>query len=224
MPGYKCVFVGDKESKKTEMIITYLKGEYPEKYVPSVFENQDVYVELERKTFQLRLWDTGGQNDYDRLRPLSYPNTNVVLICFSIVNQKSFENVKNKWIPEIQHFCPKVPFILVGTELDKRDDQETINELKEKGLSPITYQQGLEMAKEFKAFNYIECSARKQQNLKEVFQEAVRASRNPKYYIQFKKKKEKEEKAKLKQKQKEEQKKKKEEQKKKKEKEKKKQN
>merc|ERR1739844_709663 len=79
--------------------------------------------------------------DYDRLRPLSYPQTDVFLICFSLVNPASFENVRAKWYPEVRHHCPQVPIILVGTKLDLREDKETIDKLKEKRLAPITYPQ-----------------------------------------------------------------------------------
>lgn len=62
----------------------------------------------------LGLWDTAGQEDYDRLRPLSYPQTDVFLICFSVASPSSFENVTSKWYPEIKHHCPDAPMILVG--------------------------------------------------------------------------------------------------------------
>lgn len=54
------------------------------------------------------------QEDYDRLRPLSYPGTDICLVCFAVNSQTSFENVRNKWWPEIRHFCPDVPVLLVG--------------------------------------------------------------------------------------------------------------
>ena len=57
---------------------------------------------------ELALWDTAGQEDYDRLRPLSYPDTDVILLCFAINNKDSLENVCEKWKPEVSHFCPKV--------------------------------------------------------------------------------------------------------------------
>ena len=63
------------------------------------------------------------------------------LICFSLVNPASFENVRAKWYPEVRHHCPNVPIILVGTKLDLREDKETIEKLKEKRLAPITYPQ-----------------------------------------------------------------------------------
>jgi len=121
------------------------------------------------------LWDTAGQEDYDRLRPLSYPQTDVFLICFSLVNPASFENVRAKWYPEVRHHCQSVPLILVGTKLDLRDDTDTIAKLKEKRLAPVTYPQGLAMSKDVGAVKYLECSALTTKGLKNVFDEAIRA-------------------------------------------------
>ena len=116
---------------------------------------------------------------YDRLRPLSYPQTDVFLACFSIISPASFENVKAKWYPEINHHCPNVPIILVGTKIDLREDKETINRLAEKKLAPVSHQQGMQLAKEIKAIKYLECSALTQTGLKAVFDEAIRAVLQP---------------------------------------------
>ena len=67
--------------------------------------------------YTLGLFDTAGQEDYDRLRPLSYPQTDVFLVCYSVVSPSSFENVKEKWVPEITHHCQRTPFLLVGTQI-----------------------------------------------------------------------------------------------------------
>jgi small GTP-binding protein len=69
---------------------------------------------------ELALWDTAGQEDYDRLRPLSYPDTDVVLVCFSLDSPDSLENISEKWTPEVKHFCPSVPMLLVGLKKDLR--------------------------------------------------------------------------------------------------------
>merc|ERR1711964_689484 len=136
-------------------------------------------VMVDGKPINLGLWDTAGQEDYDRLRPLSYPQTDVFLICFSLISPSSFDNVKTKWHPEVSHHCPNTPTLLVGTKLDLRDDAETLNQLKSKGISPITYPQGLARQKEIKAVKYLECSALTQKGLKSVFDDAIRAVLNP---------------------------------------------
>merc|ERR1711862_524800 len=117
---------------------------------------------VDNKPINLGLWDTAGQEDYDRLRPLSYPQTDVFLACFSIISPASFENVKAKWYPEINHHCPNVPILVVGTK-----------------LAPVTHQQGLQLAKDIKAAKYLECSALTQKGLKAVFDEAIRTVLTP---------------------------------------------
>lgn len=117
------------------------------------------------------LWDTAGQEDYDRLRPLSYPQTDIFIICFSLVSPPSFENVRTKWWPEISHHAPNVPLILVGTKLDLREDPETIAKLRERRMQPILYAQGNQMARDIGATRYLECSALTQKGLKGVFDE-----------------------------------------------------
>lgn len=72
---------------------------------------------MEGRHIELALWDTAGQEEYEILRPLSYPNTDVVLLCFSIDNRDSFENAMQKWIPEVRHFCPRTAILLVGTKV-----------------------------------------------------------------------------------------------------------
>ena len=129
---------------------------------------------VDGEPINLGLWDTAGQEDYDRLRPLSYPQTDVFLLCFSIVSPASLDNIRQKWHPEIQHHAPRVPFVLVGLKVDLRTDPETVERLKQKRLAPITAQEAEAMKNELGASGYYECSALTQAGLKDVFDEACR--------------------------------------------------
>ncbi|XP_076324840.1 ras-related C3 botulinum toxin substrate 1-like isoform X3 [Tachypleus tridentatus] len=145
----------------------------------TVFDNYSAAMMCDGMPVSLGLWDTAGQEDYDRLRPLSYPQTDVFLVCFSVVSPSSFENVTAKWYPEIKHHCPDAPMILVGTKIDLREDKETLQLLSEQGLSPIKREQGQKLASKVRAVKYLECSALTQRGLKQVFDEAVRAVLRP---------------------------------------------
>ena len=126
--------------------------------------------------YTLGLFDTAGQEDYDRLRPLSYPQTDVFLVCFSVVSPSSFENVKEKWVPEITHHCQKTPFLLVGTKIDLRDDAATVEKLAENNQEPLSLDMGDSLAREVRAVKYVECSALTMEGLNNVFDEAVLAA------------------------------------------------
>ncbi|KAJ1347952.1 Rho GTPase protein rac1 [Parelaphostrongylus tenuis] len=165
--------------EKTCMLISYTTDSFPVQYVPTVFDNYSAQMTLDNHTVNLGLWDTAGQEDYDRLRPLSYPQTDVFVLCFSIVSPVSFDNVATKWIPEIRQHCPDAPILLVGTKLDLRDEANPRTDSTEE-RPPITKSQGQKCAQKIKAIKYLECSALTQQGLKQVFEDAVRAVINPK--------------------------------------------
>uniref|UniRef100_A0A2K5EZJ3 Cell division control protein 42 homolog n=1 Tax=Aotus nancymaae TaxID=37293 RepID=A0A2K5EZJ3_AOTNA len=167
MQTIKCVVVGDGAVGKTCLLISYTTNKFPSEYVPTVFDNYAVTVMIGGEPYTLGLFDTAGQEDYDRLRPLSYPQTDVFLVCFSV------------WVPEITHHCPKTPFLLVGTQIDLRDDPSTIEKLAKNKQKPITPETAEKLACDLKAVKYVECSALTQKGLKNVFDEAILAALEP---------------------------------------------
>uniref|UniRef100_A0A8B9TYD8 Ras homolog family member A n=2 Tax=Anas TaxID=8835 RepID=A0A8B9TYD8_9AVES len=164
----KLVIVGDGACGKTCLLIVFSKDQFPEVYVPTVFENYVADIEVDGKQVELALWDTAGQEDYDRLRPLSYPDTDVILMCFSIDSPDSLENIPEKWTPEVKHFCPNVPIILVGNKKDLRNDEHTRRELAKMKQEPVKPEEGRDMANRIGAFGI--CQALTEDNsLSSVF-------------------------------------------------------
>ncbi|THX57901.1 ras family protein [Aureobasidium pullulans] len=135
-------------------------------YVPTVFENYVADVEVDGKHVELALWDTAGQEDYDRLRPLSYPDSHVILICFAVDSPDSLDNVQEKGLP----------IILVGCKKDLRHDQKTIEELHKTSQTPVTEEQARQVKDKIGAKEYIECSAKTNEGVREVFEHATRAA------------------------------------------------
>jgi len=175
----KCCVVGDGAVGKTCLLACYTKNEFPTQYVPTVFDNRSTMVMCDGKIVNLHLWDTAGQEEYDRLRPLSYLSTNIFIVCFSSVSRSSFLNVKQRWVPELRHHCKDVPIILVATKTDLRQNSSTLEKLKENNDVPITNEEGQALAKEIRAEVYVECSARNMENVGEVFDKAIRTVVNP---------------------------------------------
>jgi len=168
----KLVVVGDGAVGKTSLLISYATGDFPTEYVPTVFENYTAQLELEGETILMHLWDTAGQEDYDRLRPLSYPGSDIVFLCFSVVHRPSYDAIKIKWYPEVHHYVASVPIILLGTKLDLREACEADANLA-KGFSLVSTAEGEKLAKEIGAVKYVEVSAKTRKGLDAVFQDAV---------------------------------------------------
>ena len=126
----------------------------------------------------MTLCDTSGQDDFSHLRPLCYPQVDVALICFSVADYTSFENVKQMWVKEIRRHCPGIPIIVVGTQVDKRQEKSTLPRERGKSLGKKTVSQleGQKLAAQCKALSYVECSALTQTNIKAAFDEAIGAA------------------------------------------------
>ncbi|XP_065142212.1 cell division cycle 42 like 2 isoform X3 [Paramisgurnus dabryanus] len=150
MPTIKCVVVGDGAVGKTCLLVSYT-NKFPSQ--PTVFDRHAVTVMIGAEAYTIGLFDAVGQ---DQLRPLSYPQTDIFLVCFSVVSLSSFENVKDK--------------------IDLRDDPLTVEQLARNKQKPIKPETAEKLARDLKAVKYVECSALTQKGLKNVFDEAVLAA------------------------------------------------
>lgn len=191
MRSIKCVVVGDGAVGKTSLLISYTTNTFPRDYIPTVFDNYSTTIRLpgvqkdeEPQLYKLNLWDTAGQEEYDRLRPLSYPQTDIFLVCFSISEPSSLKNVVDKWYPEIvqnsstesSEFHQKLgryPIFLVGTKADLRDDAEQSRRLQEVNAQFVTPEQVEEVVKQCGFMGYVECSAATQTGVRDVFEKSV---------------------------------------------------
>ena len=93
------------------------------------------------------------------------------LVCFSVTSPASFENVREKWFPEVHRYCPGVPCLIVGTQVDLRDDSRVMEKLARQKQRPVTSEADERLARELGAVKYVECSALTQKGLKNVFDE-----------------------------------------------------
>lgn len=162
----------------------FTRGYFPKVYEPTVFENYIHDIFIDNQQVQLSLWDTAGQEEFDKLRSLSYSDTHCIILCFSIDSHDSLENVKNKWVGEILEHCEGVKLILVALKADLRQSESQMDVDANMGTSAynndgqlkklVTYEEGVAMAKQIGALRYLECSAMKNRGVKEVFTEAAR--------------------------------------------------
>lgn len=173
MENMKLLVLGDGAVGKSCLLISYTTNAFPSEYIPTVFDNYSANVMVDGKPYCLGLWDTAGQEDYDRLRPLSYPGTDIFLLCYSIDSRDSFLNVEEKWILEIQHFCPDVPILLVACKTDLRSSSSRPEEL-------VSTKEGQAMARKIRAA-FCETSSLTLTGLKECFDTAIKRALECRY-------------------------------------------
>ncbi|KAM9792197.1 rho-related GTP-binding protein RhoU-like [Neosynchiropus ocellatus] len=181
-----CVLVGDGGVGKTSLVVSYTTNGYPSEYVPTAFDNFTVMVVVDGRPVRLQLCDTAGQkwgqvdgsihDELERLRPLCYRSADVFLLCYSVVRPGSFRNLTEHWLPEIRRHCPGAPLVLVGTQLDLREDVQVLIHLAQNQERPVSTDEGRQLALQLGASSFAECSALTQKNLKDTFDSAILAS------------------------------------------------
>lgn len=187
----KVSVVGDSGVGKTCMLMTFVNKKYPEEEDRinrhSLFENTSgtvhgsraasfevpVSIDVGGSSVALGLTDTIGTDEYRRFRETFCVKTDIFLVCFSVTEPDTLENVRQNWLTEIRILTPKAPFVLVGMKTDLRDDSEALTKLKEKDQKPISMLQGIKMAKSLGAKEYVECSSINDVGVKRVFETAI---------------------------------------------------
>nr|ADD24474.1 Ras-like GTP-binding protein RHO [Lepeophtheirus salmonis] len=167
--GGKVVVVGDGACGKTCLLEVFKKNEFPEEYIPTVVDNFVKTVDVDENNVALTLWDTAGQEDFDSVRPLSYRDTSLILLCYSIENKKLLSNIKDKWLFEIRNYCPEAGFYLVALKSDIREIDD--NDVKSRLIST---EEGVSLSKEIEAIKFFECSAKTGMNVDIIFEEAAK--------------------------------------------------
>ena len=180
MRSFKFVAVGDGAVGKTCAMLSFATNSFPGEYVPTVFDNASANVMHRGQPTNVQLWDTAGQEDYDTLRPLSYPQSDVFLLCFSVISRASLANVAAKWVPELRHYAPGVPIMLVGTKIDLRGDEQVLERLRGRKERPIATEEAQAVCEQLGLDLFCEVSALTQQGLHAMFGHAIDLALAPK--------------------------------------------
>eukprot|EP01104_Vermistella_antarctica_P016622 TRINITY_DN5691_c0_g1_i1.p1 TRINITY_DN5691_c0_g1~~TRINITY_DN5691_c0_g1_i1.p1 ORF type:complete len:1010 (+),score=115.90 TRINITY_DN5691_c0_g1_i1:111-3140(+) len=166
----RCALVGDSACGKTSMTTVYTRMEFPGEYTPTVCDNYSCRVKANNVCCTLSLVDLSGADEHNALRPYSYSLNDVFLVCYSVVEPGSLENVKNKWIPEIRASVPTGRIVLVGCKIDLRHDGLVLERLEVAGhRPPLLYDEGVVFAHQVGAVCYVECSSLTGSGVKNVF-------------------------------------------------------
>jgi len=165
----KVVVIGDGAVGKTTLLMS-LTNDYSGH---SSFETYKTHLALSGKQMPICLLDTGGQDDFDAVRPQTYTGADLIVICFSVISPISFEHVKAKWLPEIQNASSQAPIVLLATKKDLRTDKDILERLSSKGFSPITQAQGKSLAKDIGALRYLEVCTTNQDEVISVLENSL---------------------------------------------------
>eukprot|EP01113_Clastostelium_recurvatum_P000115 TRINITY_DN10055_c0_g2_i1.p1 TRINITY_DN10055_c0_g2~~TRINITY_DN10055_c0_g2_i1.p1 ORF type:complete len:237 (+),score=45.54 TRINITY_DN10055_c0_g2_i1:49-711(+) len=190
---YKVVFLGDSAVGKTCFAIRCCHDTFPMEYIPTIMDTEQIEIEIGpyasnnkkdkdgavaqndmKKTAKISLWETGSRGDYEEIRPLTYPNTDLFFLFYSVISRISLDNIVEKYHPEITSHCPKTPFFLIGLKQDLREDEEIITRLKEKGTTPVDPHRACKIGHELQAAAQFVCSSKTGEGCKEILKATAR--------------------------------------------------
>jgi len=173
MPTLKIVAIGDIKCGKTSLLLSYASNTFVGQYTPTVYDHYQTSAMVDGENSALHLWDTSGQDDFDRIRPLCFQDADVFLLCFSVVSRSSFENLQRKWASSVTRFVANPALLLVGLKNDLREESAALSRLRRKNEKPVGEDEAKALALNLKTAAYVECSAKTQEGLKNVFNEAI---------------------------------------------------
>ncbi|KAG8812277.1 hypothetical protein FRC18_003019 [Serendipita sp. 400] len=172
----KVVVVGDGACGKTSLVGRLYYGQFHTMFIPTVYERMTLDFRVDGTLIEIDLVDTAGQEYYEPMRFLSYSGADIVLICFSVDNPDSLDNIQEKWVPEVKHACPNVPYFVVGCKTDLRKDPRTLESLKSWRMEPTTPEMGEAVTRQLGAEMYFECSAKENEGVDAIFEHAMKIS------------------------------------------------
>lgn len=162
MEEYNCkiVLVGDNKCGKTSLVHRFIHDKFLEVYTPTDFRVYTTTYEVNDYRINFTIWDTSGAAAYDKVRPLTYQDARVLLLCFQIPCPNSLDNIVNKWYPEIRQHCPNIPVILCGCQSDLRNDTDVLRNLSKLKKTPVTSEQALAASRQISATTYVETTTK----------------------------------------------------------------
>ncbi|XP_041377486.1 ras-like GTP-binding protein RHO [Gigantopelta aegis] len=172
----KVAMIGDRASGQSGLLAAFSNIVWPAVYVPSVFSSFDVSLKDYNTQMEFAVWGTSGLETCHLLRRLFYHGANIIVVCYSIDNPRSLDNIPRKWLPEVNKVCPDVPLILVGNNKHARHDDVITQAMAKCHMSPVSYDDGLQMSKFIGAVTYLECSAKTGEGICDVFETAKQSA------------------------------------------------
>ena len=175
----KVVVMGDMFSGKSSLISAYCHDRFSTNYVPTLLNTLSTDAQVFGESIELVVVDVGGRDDYAKLRKCAYHKMDIIILCYAADSPDSLQRIVDYWVPEIKRHCPKVPFILVATKKDLRDDALYESSGVEGGRGKegvVSTISGRRVAETVGAQKFLECSARYRDNTRNVFEMAAKVA------------------------------------------------
>ncbi|XP_069117252.1 cell division control protein 42 homolog [Argopecten irradians] len=163
--GVQCTLVGDGMVGKTCLARSFADRTFPVNYVATVMDKYSGTTYVDGNKYGITLTDMAGE--HDDLATSTYKETDVFIICYSVVDRDSLDSVRDFWAPEIRNIAKKRPVILVATQTDLRKPAKSQHVSKKEGEA---------LAKFIKADGFLESSAFAKEGVSAVFKTVVQSS------------------------------------------------